>query len=141
MEAPAPVSAHFSPNPKNPTIVIIPSFFHTPDHFTPLAEYLQSQGHESYRVRLPSIGDEAGRGNGKSSDDVEYIRELLEALVGDEKDVVLVMHSYGAVPGCQAVAGLEHSHRVKQGKRGGIISLVFIGGLLASVGLRVSGSY
>ena len=51
-----------------------------------------------------------------------------------KKDVVIVMHSYGAVPGCQAVTNLERSHRIKEGKKGGVISLFLIGGLLVTEG-------
>ena len=51
-----------------------------------------------------------------------------------KKDVVIVMHSYGAVPGCQAITNLERSHRIKKGKKGGVISLFFIGGLLVAEG-------
>ncbi len=50
------------------------------------------------------------------------------------KDVVLVMHSSGAIPGCQAVTSFERSLRIKEGKRGGIISLVLVGGLLVDEG-------
>ena len=50
------------------------------------------------------------------------------------KDVVLVMHSSGAVSGCQAITNLERSHRVKEGKKGGVISLILIGGLLVNEG-------
>lgn len=67
-------------------------------------------------------------------DDVATIRRLLEALVKEENDVVVVMHSYGAVPGCQAVTGLEKSLRVKDGKGGGVIGLVVVGGFLVEEG-------
>ncbi|CAD6587374.1 MAG: hypothetical protein ASARMPREDX12_002827 [Alectoria sarmentosa] len=50
-----------------------------------------------------------------------------------KKDVVIVMHSYGAVPGCQAITNIERSHRIKEGKKGGVISLFFIGGLLGPI--------
>ncbi len=50
------------------------------------------------------------------------------------KDVVLVMYSSGAIPGCQAVTSFERSLRFKEGKRGGVISLVLVGGLLVGEG-------
>lgn len=50
------------------------------------------------------------------------------------KNVVLVMHSSGAVSGCQAITNLERSRRIKEGKKGGVISLILIGGLLVNQG-------
>lgn len=69
-------------------------------------------------------------------EDVATIRRVLEELVlKNEEDVVLVMHAYGAVPGCQAVtAGLEHAGRVIEGKVGGVTGLVFICGWLVKEG-------
>lgn len=50
------------------------------------------------------------------------------------KSVVLVMHTTGAVPGTQAAINLTRTHRLKEGKKGGIISVVFINGLLVDKG-------
>ena len=135
-----------------PTVVFIPGAFHTAAHFGPLSRYLETQGCESFSVRLPSMGDPASNRNAGMAEDVAAIRGVLEELVRDEengdgqkeggymqrddgrKEVVLVMHSSGAVAGCQAVASFERSLRIKRGKNGGVISLVFIGGLLVDEG-------
>ena len=44
------------------------------------------------------------------------------------------MHASGAVPACQAITDLERSYRIQAGKKGGIISLFFLGGLLVEEG-------
>lgn len=61
---------------------------------------------------------------------------MLEELVfQNESDVVLVMHAYGVIPGCQAVtADLDRAVRAKEGKSGGVVSLVLIGGWLVKEG-------
>lgn len=51
-----------------------------------------------------------------------------------KKDVVLVMHASGAVSGCQAITGLSRTQRKQLGKKGGVIGLFFICGLLVSEG-------
>ena len=125
----------YSPYPKKPTIIIIPSFLHTPAHYGPLSHYLRSQNHSTFALHLPSIGPNAGTDSAGMKEDITAIRRVLEALVEkEEEDVVVVMHGYGAVPGCQAIAGLERTVRVKEGKMGGVAALVFVGGLLVEEG-------
>lgn len=60
---------------------------------------------------------------------------MLEKLVeGDGKEVTLALHSYGGVPGCQTVSGLERSKRKLEGKPGGIVHVLFIAALLVEQG-------
>ena len=124
----------FGQNSNKPTIVFIPNFFHTATHYGPLSRYLETKDYDSFALRLPSIGERAGTSSAGMSEDVATVRRVLEALVREEEDVVVVMHSYGAVPGCQAVQGLGSARRTKEGKRCGIVSLVFVGGLLVEEG-------
>ena len=135
---------------KRPFVVFIPGTFHTAAHFGPLSQYLESQGCENFAIRLPSIGEKAGTAG--TAEDVATIRAVLTELVcgkggkdGKEgrgydlwdsknKEVILVMHSSGAVPGCQAITNLERSLRIKEGKKGGVVGVVFINGLLVDEG-------
>ena len=138
LEATEGLSYLFPADTKKPTIVIIPDAFHTAAHFGPLTWYLGAQGYSSFALRMPSTGEKPGTKLGGMAEDVATIRRALEELIKSEEDIILVMHSYGAVPGCQAVAGLERSFEVKEGKRGGLTSLVFIGGLLVEEGESIS---
>ena len=49
------------------------------------------------------------------------------------------MHSYAGIPGAAAATGLARSQRVKEGKLGGIIGLVFIAAFLVPEGMSCSG--
>lgn len=174
----------FAGTAKKPTVIVIPGAFHTAAHFGPLCRYLETQGCESFAVRLPSIGEKAGTSTGGLAEDVAAIRGVLKELVWDEeggdgkggdddndddkydddpnsgkegieknkglsyskeehhsirrdsgkKNIILVMHSTGAIAGCQAITKLERSFRVKRGKEGGVIGLFFVGGLLINEG-------
>lgn len=177
----------FGSTARKPTVVFVPGAFHTAAHFGPLSRYLETQGCESFAVRLPSIGEKDVPGAGGMVEDVAAIRSVLKELVWDEeggdgkdcddddneeqegndnhnyegksgkkgaknsqkpsskhdqsikrdtgkKNIILVMHSTGAVAGCQAISKLERSFRIKKGKEGGIISLFFIGGFLLDEG-------
>ena len=139
-----------NPLAMKPIVVFIPGTFHTAAHFGPLSRYLESQGCENFAIRLPSIGERAGTAG--TAEDVATIRAVLTELVcgkggqdekeasrydlwdSKNKEVILVMHSSGAVPGCQAITNLERSLRIKKGKKGGVVSVIFINGLLVEEG-------
>ena len=55
-----------------------------------------------------------------------------------ENDVLLVLHSYGGIPGCGAIEGLDKSTRKSMGGRGGIIGCVFIAAIMPLKGQSVS---
>ena len=107
------------------------------------------------------MGEKTGNSTTGMAEDVATIRGVLEELVWDEEggdgkenesrprppssqhtlqrspgrnSVVLIMHSTGAIPGIQAITALSQTHRRRMGRRGGIISIFFINGLLVAEG-------
>ena len=72
------------------------------------------------------------------ADDAAHIHGIIEALVDDDKDVLVAMHSYGGIPGTQAVRGLTREERKKQqqGRKegGGVMGLVYVSSLLVNAG-------
>ncbi|KAF4304466.1 hypothetical protein GTA08_BOTSDO07511 [Botryosphaeria dothidea] len=71
-------------------------------------------------------------------DDAQHIRKANEALLKQGKDVVLVMHSYGGIPGTESVEGLLKTEREAAGKAGGIIRLVYLTALAPEVGRSIN---
>ena len=53
----------------------------------------------------------------------QYLQPLVET---DDKDVIIVTHSYGAIPGSAAAMGSSKRSRTEQGKTGGVIGIVFM---------------
>lgn len=139
------LSYQLSASRKTPTILIIPSLLHTPAHYGPLCWYFETQGYpSSFALLLPSsIRHESSNSSNGMAEDVASIRRVLEELVvKNEEEVVVVLHGYGAVPGCQAVtADLGREARVKMGKSGGgVTGLVLIGGWLVEEGESIEGT-
>ena len=120
-----------------PTIVLVPGAFHTPAHFLPLTKILHESSYPTVCVSLPSIGAQAGSSAGYA-EDVGAIRSTVEKLIEDEgRDVMLVMHSYGGVPGCQTVCGLGKTAREKGGEEGGVVHMLFMNTVLAEPGQTI----
>lgn len=115
-----------------PTIVLAPGAWHTPDCFDALREQLHTRGFPTEAVAYPSIGAEPP--NKGLSDDAAVLRNVLERLANEEKEVVLMVHSYGGLVGQNAVSGLGYKQRKAQGKKGGIIMLVYLAAFVAPKG-------
>jgi|SRR5687767_14485983 hypothetical protein len=108
-----------------PTIVACAGAWHSPAIYNKVFLQLRSNGYETVAQSLPSLG-----GNPPISSfdpDVFAIRETLTKLVvHEEKDVVLVMHSFSGMTGSEAPVGLGKKERQEQGLKGGVVRLVYI---------------
>lgn len=81
---------------------------------------------------LPSSG---GRHVSSHLEDTAFVRRELETLVlQEQKEVIIVTHSYSGMVGSNAVSGLEAAHRNARGEKGGIVHFVFISAYAVPVG-------
>ena len=108
-----------------PTVLIVPGGCHIPLHYEPLTKVLSSHGFPSVALRLPTAG--ASPPDKDLHDDVAYITSRLEELVEKEgKEVIVTVHSYGGTPGPPAARPFVKKERAQQGKKGGVIGLLYI---------------
>ena len=119
--------------PNCPSFVIIPGGSQNPTHYGYLAHLLQSAGYPTFSALLPSVGNSA---KVTVEDDMAFIRDrmILPILELEERDVILVMHSYSGVPGSAAALGLGKKERVAQGKKAGVIAQIFYTAFLKQEG-------
>lgn len=75
------------------------------------------------------------------ADDAEHIHGIIEALANDGKDVLVVMSSFGGIPGTQAVKDLTRRERQEVGKPGGVTGLVYASALLIKEGQNSEDSF
>ena len=108
-----------------PTIVLVPGAWHKPEIYSSVTGNLEAHGYPTVSIPLPSAG--AMPPNMTFDEDVRAIRDCLTTLVeSDEKEVILVVHSYTGMPGAEAPKGLGKKERQEKGLNGGVIRLVFI---------------
>lgn len=119
----------------NPTIVLLHGGMHDDSSFAPLIVALNARSYPTVTGPLPTVSSPTPKSVDLDTD-VEYVRStLLAPLLDEGKEVVLAMHSYGGVVGGSAVQGLCISERAKEGKKGGILGLVYIVALIIPVGV------
>ena len=66
--------------------------------------------------------------------DVQAIREAVEDVVNQSKEIILIMHSAGGYTGSQAVKDLGLTQRKERGQVGGVKKLVYVSGALLPEG-------
>ncbi|KAI7139316.1 hypothetical protein KC352_g29973, partial [Hortaea werneckii] len=128
----------------DPTVLIVHGAFHVPQHFEHLASLLQQAGYRVEVPALPSVGIEQDPGNALKLD-ARFLCDKLEALVlGEGRDVLVLMHSYGGQCGSEAVASfLEQQQKQRHQphpttsrhtshRPGSITRLVYLNALLLS---------
>ncbi len=120
-----------------PTIVLIPGAWHSPSHYHELILRLHKAGYATQCLRLPSVNPDPGTAEQADvANDIAFTREKILLPLVDEagEDVVVVMHSYGGIPGSGAARGLSKVERRSRGLQGGVVGLVFIAAFPAKEG-------
>jgi alpha-beta hydrolase superfamily lysophospholipase len=105
-----------------PTIVFVPGAWHTTACYSALASVLEAAGYTTKMVDLKSVGGEPVPG---FEPDVEGIRSAIESACDADQDVILFAHSDAGVCGSEAVKNLDKASRRKEGKKGGIVHLIY----------------
>lgn len=123
-------------NRSESVVVFVPGAFHVEAHFAPMCTRLAQSSVPAVTVVPPTT---ASARTSTYRDDVYVLRAYLEKLIEEQgKEVVVAAHSYGAVPACQTIGGLERSKRKAEGKPGGIVHVLFIAGLLVEQGRKMA---
>ncbi|KAJ7461850.1 Alpha/beta hydrolase fold-1 [Mycena galericulata] len=120
-----------------PIFVLLHGAWHTPRCWDLLRSALSHTGHTSVAPALPSSGSTPPTSDW--SQDVTAIRETVSELVLEqERDVVVVMHSFSGMTGSTALEGLDKAARAKEGGKGGVVRLVYVVAFLVPEGFQHS---
>lgn len=119
------------------SLLLIPGAFAVPDLYDSLVNAVAAKGYEIKALHMPSVAPATGPKEGEPPtmyDDAAFIAKEAERLADEGKDVIIMTHSYGGVPGTESVRGLSKTERQKQGKKGGIVRLAYMTSLVLAVG-------
>ena len=112
-------------NSPKPTILMIPGAWLPSSTYQPLLDVLEKAGFPTVYSRLTSLNPPDPSATSIAADAAAIREKALLPLIEDEgKEVVLVMHSYGSLPGGAAAIGLGVKERRRQGKKGGVLGLI-----------------
>ncbi|OAL38176.1 hypothetical protein AYO20_02628 [Fonsecaea nubica] len=136
-----------------PTIILVHGAWHSPEHFRPLEQALNSPppsssssggangGANGYRTISPWLPSMHYTHLGlpppsNIADDIAAIRQAIisELTSHPTTNVVVLSHSYGTVPATAALEGLDIAARARAGYGNGVTAHMVISGLLAPAG-------
>ncbi|KAH7390221.1 Alpha/Beta hydrolase protein [Cadophora sp. MPI-SDFR-AT-0126] len=107
-----------------PTLVLVHGAFHGPYCFHLIQPKLEALGYPVIAVALVS----ARRSHPTAThlDDVAAIHEVMIPVLDGGKEVILITHSYGGIPGVASIEGHTIQDRAARGEKGGIKSIFMI---------------
>ena len=125
--SPFHVVAQSSPNP---VYVIVGGVSHTEVFFNDLMSALQIAGYDSRFVELPTVGDPQDTIGKNIDDEVTAIQNDIASVINEGRDVILLCHSRGGLPGSRAVPGWDKPTREARGQENGVVEMVYLAAFL-----------
>ena len=119
----------------SPTIVIVPAACHPPILYSSFTRALEAQDIPSVVIPIPSVG--ANPGLKDFSADVKLIRDTITDLLNHDRDVIVLMHSYGGLPSSAALKGLGKVDRSQGGNTTGVVRLIYVSSHVLGEGERL----
>lgn len=90
-----------------PVVVVSHGAWHVPAHYEPIVAPLREAGYEVLVPQHFSVSTNMKQDPGDALHrDAAAIAQILRDVTNSGKDVILLMHSYGGVAGCEAVGML-----------------------------------
>lgn len=110
-----------------PVIVLVHGAWQRPIQYETLKQGLAGRGFSVLQPESATAGTVISEIRGKTYlDDVAVIRETMEESLAAGKEIVLVCHSYGGIPGSAAAEGYQIHERREKGLPGGIQHIVYL---------------
>lgn len=137
-------TTHQPPLSPKPTIILVPGGWQSPTIFSLILPALERFGYSVVPISLPSTTTDPAVSS--FAPDVDAVRNVVTSCLAVGKDVVMIMHSYGGLVGCEALKEMdmeEQEKRQKEGatevsagtlRRGRVLRLGFLAGLVFPVG-------
>lgn len=117
-----------------PHFLVVPGAWHQPEAYEKFVALLRKAGYSAAVVSLPSCNTKDPQEATCLADAEAVRKEIFSSMEVDGKDVVVVCHSYGGIPGGGAAYGLSKVARAKTGKKGGVTGLVYVSGFVVPEG-------
>ncbi|KAF7174214.1 hypothetical protein CNMCM6106_008331 [Aspergillus hiratsukae] len=122
----------------NPAVVIVPGGYSLPLLFTDVAAELSKKGYPTTVIKLPSVGTPESltpQPPPSMEDDAVHTQGVVAELADEGFDVMVLSHSYGGMCATEGVKGLAKPIREAQGKKGGVVRLVYLSSLAPVLGM------
>ncbi|KAL9614955.1 MAG: hypothetical protein Q9167_000597 [Letrouitia subvulpina] len=119
-----------------PVCVIVPGAWHPESAYADLVNHLNDNEYPVVTARLPSFNTDNPSASTCAADG-DALKQVLLSLIEEDKDIFVLNHSYGGLPGGAAAHGLSKVALQRQGKKGGVLGLVYMSAFVVPEGLSL----
>ena len=113
-------------------VVFVPTSFATPGFYERVVAKLKEHGVEATTAALQSVGKKEPTPT--VADDAAAIQAVVKRFIDEDKDVLLVAHSYGGVPSTESIKGMSKAARERDGYKNGIVGIVYASAVVPCIG-------
>lgn len=121
------------PSAIKPIIFLVPGLWEGSMVYAQVRTLLESAGYKTQAAALASTG-KLSPGNPSMEDDITSLHAAIAAVIQEDQEVLLVLHSAGGFIGSEAMQGLDVKHRKEAGLKGGVVGIVFLAAGIGRVG-------
>lgn len=116
------------------TLILSHGAFSTQFHYQPFLNAVQKNTCFSRTLFVQQSSSNANPPPNSFEADIELLHETIRRELTAGRDVLLVCHSYGGIPGCEALADLPEKAVEGKGKLGRVLGIVFVSAFIADAG-------
>lgn len=98
-------------------------------------------GYEAETVQLPSVGRRDPLPAATMDEDAVAVRQVALKYLGQGKDVIIITHSYGGIPGTEAVRGIAKKTREAHGLTTGVVRIIYVTSVVVPVGGKLTDAF
>lgn len=117
-----------------PMFVLVPGAWHPSAVYSTFLGLIHKAGYPAVVVDLPSLDAKDCAGADCQKDAASIHQQVLPMVENDGKDIIMLCHSYGGIPGGGAAHGLGKRSREKRGLKGGVIGLAYMSAFVVPQG-------
>ena len=119
-----------------PTLIFAPGAWYPPTAFDPIIQKLD--GYTCHTIAFPSIQQASSVKD--LGPDIAAVRTPVQQEAEAGRDVVVISHSWSGLPVSSALEELSKAQREQEGKKGGVIRLVFVSAFVPEIGESLIGA-
>ncbi|KAE8410786.1 Alpha/beta hydrolase fold-1 [Aspergillus pseudocaelatus] len=110
-----------------PVVFIVHGAWQGPHQYKSIRDALTERGFTVVQPANLSTNTDATQNDGKTPyDDAKNIQSMMEPYLAAGREIVLICHSYGGIPGSLALDGYQITDRQAKGLPGGVRRIVYL---------------
>ncbi|KAK4075237.1 hypothetical protein Purlil1_12711 [Purpureocillium lilacinum] len=119
-----------------PVVLLVPGAWTVPKAYHKLVSALEAKSFNVQVLALPTNNDQRPT-NATCDADMQAVRKAVQPLVDSGREVIMLMHSYGGIPGTSGIRNFTRKDRQAMDQPGGVVGLIYTAGFMLCEGQSI----